>query len=1038
MVTILFADLAGSTDLGDRLDAEALSRLMDRYFEALSSIVVGHGGTVEKYIGDAVMAVFGVPRLHEDDALRAVRAAAEIIDAVGRLNDELPSTFATRLEVRIGLNSGEVVANPASAASQRLVTGDAVNVASRLQDEARSGEIVLSRSTYELVRDRVRVGPAEPISLRGKRQPVVANRLERLLPEVPFVRSTATMIGRQRELQRLMAAFETAVAESRCQLFTVIGAAGVGKSRLAWEFGRRLGGRAVVVRGRCLAYGEGVTYWPVAEIVHDIVGITPSDAHAIAQARLDGFVRHEPHGTELADRLGQVIGLGTGSAPRDELYWSVRRLFEIVARRQPLVIVVDDLHWAEPTLLDLLDYLADSSREAPLLLLSLARPDLLEHRPSWGGGKHNASTLLLEPLDGERGLELLASLAGSELPAEVPARIADAAEGNPLFIEELFRMLVDRGSVRQTGGRWLVGDSMATREIPATIQALLAARLDQLEPAERAVAQSAAIVGRAFSRAAVEELVADVLRSELGPHLQALARKEIVRAEEGAGPSPDRFRFRHDLIRDAAYASLPKSERADLHERHARWLEGVMADRIAEYDAIIANHLDQAYRYRQAIGPLDAHTEDVGRLAGRWLARAGQAANQRGDVVAAARLLSRAMELLDRDDPLWLATLIEYGDAVGAQGDYSRARLLLDDAVEMAARQDPAMARKARLYRLYQQSNLQGDTEELKAEARRLVEDSVGAGDDKLAALSLQALAGTLQNEGDVAEARTLLLKAQSHAERSGERETQIVTLIRLVGLGVRDATPCLEVLKDCRRILDTPGLGLGDRVDNLEHLAVLSAMRGEFDLARRSIAQAASIDRDLGIVLSFGRWVGTGLVESFAGNPLGAEDAFRRAHDRAQEAGHSIAPFIAARLARVLVDLERDEEALVLTEESEASDAGLWTTTLWRGARARIYARRGRSDEAVGLARTMLAEASAGGFEGMPNIFAGALEDAAAVMRDAGLHDEARGLLEDAIRRYEAKGNVASARLTRRQLAALTETPADPGRQKPAAPSHG
>lgn len=450
-----------------------------------------------------------------------------------------------------------------------------------------------------------------------------------------------------------------------------------------------------------------------------------------------------------------------------------------------------------------------------------------------------------------------------------------------------------------------------------------------------------------------------------------------------------------------------------------------MADRIAEYDAIIAHHFEQAYRYRQEIGDLDDHTADLGRTAGQWLARAGQAASQRRDVAAAAALLSRAMELLDREDPLWVTSLIEYGDALGAQGDYSKAGILLDDALDMAVRMDPATARRARLYQLYWRSNVHGVSPALKEDARRLADECIAAGDERLSAESLSFVAGLHQDEGDLRSARLILLEAQGHAASVADPATMSDVLRQLVAVGVRDATNCLEAMDECRRVLDIPGLGLGQRSACLEYLGVLSAMQGDFDGARDSIRRSASVLRDLGIDPDLNRGIPTGLIEQYAGNPLGAEAAYRTAYVAAHRFGDSSQRFLAARLARVLVDLGRDEEALILIEEA-SSDESLWTTTLWRGAQARIDARRGRRDEAIALAATMLAEAREGGFEGMPNIFAGALEDAAAAMRDAGHPDRARLLLEDAIRRYEAKGNVASARLARRQLAEVSATTAE------------
>jgi class 3 adenylate cyclase/tetratricopeptide (TPR) repeat protein len=1025
-VTILFADLEGSTEIGDRLDPEALSALMDRYFDSVSAVVRRHGGTVEKYIGDAVMAVFGVPRLHEDDALRAVRAASEIVQAMRSSNHDSGAQHGTGLAIRVAINTGEVIANPPTEPGQRLVTGDAVNVASRLQAVAHAGDVVLSGATYELVRDRVTVGPVEAIQLRGKHSPIPVYRLEQLIPEVPFVRSTASLVGRDRELGRLQTAFEACVAESRCELFTIIGPAGLGKSRLAWELEQHLGDRAAFVRGRCLSYGQGITYWPVAEIVRSAVGIGSSDSHEAARDRLGAFLAHAPDGQEIARRVAQVIGLEVGTFPREELYWSVRRLLQVRSAEKPLVVVVDDIHWAEPSLLDLLDDLVDRTKDVPLLLLCIARPDLLDHRPGWGGGKRNATNLVLEALANAQANDLLGSLASSTLPPDVVSRISDAAGGNPLFIEEMFRMLVDGGSVRQEDGQWVAGESLADGAIPSTIQALLASRLDQLEPLERVIAQRAAVVGRSFDEPAVAELLPESATAELPRHLRVLVQSDVLRLEDATGPALARYRFRHDLIRDAAYASLPKADRADLHERHARWLELAMADRITEYDAIIGHHFDQAYRYLTELGQAGIHTRAVGHLAGQWLTRAGQAANWRSDAAAAARLLSRAIDLLDRDDPVWVSALMEYGDVLSALGDYSRAGALLKDAVAISTSRDPATARKARLYHLYWRSQTLGLSADTIKEAERLADECVAAGDDWLSAQAVSYLAvNVYQSLGRVADARAMLLEARRHAERSGDRDLIANCVADIVGLGVRDGTPCLEVLDECRNLLGTSGVGLGARATALEYLGVLPAMRAEFDDARVAIREAQRIDEELGALrVARSRGLAAGLIEQLAGNHPGAEAAFRDAYLSASEIGDALALFVAARLARPLHELGRDEEALKLIEENPGEDS-LWTKILQDGVKARILAGRGQTTEAVELADTMLGEAREGGFEALPNIFAGALEDVAAVMRHAGRRTQARELLEDAIRRYEAKGNIAAAGRARKELAEIEATSA-------------
>jgi class 3 adenylate cyclase/tetratricopeptide (TPR) repeat protein len=582
-VTILFCDVVGSTALGERVDPEPLRRLMGSYYDQMRTIVERHGGTVEKFIGDAVMAVFGVPRAHEDDALRAVRASAEMHAAAAPLE----------LGIRIGINTGEVV----TGEGETLVTGDAVNVAARLEQAASPGETLIGSETRGLVRDAVETEETEPLHLKGKAELLQAHRLLVVDPDAPFVarRLDRPMVGRTRELERLLGDFDRSAADRACHMFTLLGAAGVGKSRLVRAFLDTVGDGARVLRGRCLHYGDGITYWPVVEVLLQL--------------------GHDPE---------RVIG---GSPAEAQL--SFRKILEEAAAEQPLIVYFDDLQWAEPTFLDLVEHLADWSRDAPIFLLCAARPDLLDLRLAWGGGKLNAGSLLLESLSEEDSALLVTELLEEiELEAPMRARIVAAAEGNPLFVEEMVAM------VREDG----LGTEII---VPPTIHALLQARLDRLGGDERTVIERGAVEGKIFHRGAVLELAPEQVRAGVGTHLLALVRKELIRPDRTEVPGDDAFRFRHLLIRDAAYESVPKEMRAALHEQFAAWLDSHA--HLIEQDEIAGYHLEQAARYREEIGSPD---EAVAERAARRLAAAGQAALSRSDWNAAGSLFRRAVALL--------------------------------------------------------------------------------------------------------------------------------------------------------------------------------------------------------------------------------------------------------------------------------------------------------------------------------------------------------------------------------------------------------
>ncbi len=635
MVTVLFCDVAGSTALGESVDPEVLRAVMSRYFEEMKAIVERHGGTVEKFIGDAVMAVFGVPQLHEDDALRAVRAAVEMRDALPELG----------VEARIGLNTGEVVVGT----EERLATGDAVNVAARLEQAAAPGEILLGPETARLVRDAVETEPTEPLELKGKSEPLAAQRLLALHEGAPAFarRLDAPLVGRARELRRLQETFAQAVDDRSCQLFTILGVAGVGKSRLTAEFIGSLED-ATVVRGRCLPYGEGITYWPVIEVLRQLPHATDLGLEPAAVAAIE-----------------QLLGEEHAPTSSEEIPWAVRKLLEAAAQSSPVVAVFDDIHWAEPTFHDLLEHVADLSREAPLLLLCLARPELLDRRTGWGGGKLNATTILLEPLSSTETDELLERLLGeAPLAPDLQQRIRDAAEGNPLFVEEMVALVEESGDGEVS--------------VPGTIQALLAARLDQLEPAERGVLERGSVEGRTFHRGAVQALAPEETNVER--RLTGLVRKELVRPDKPQLAGEDAYRFRHLLIRDAAYDALPKATRGELHERFATWVEAHGAE-LVELDEIVGYHLEQAYRYRAELGRAE---ESLGRRAAQRLTAAGRRTLAVGDGTAAAKLLRRATSLAEPSGREGIELLLDLATAHFDAGDLAGAEARREQAVELA------------------------------------------------------------------------------------------------------------------------------------------------------------------------------------------------------------------------------------------------------------------------------------------------------------------------------------------------------------------
>lgn len=602
-MSVLFADIVGSTGLGAEHDPEVVRGVMGRYFARMKEIAEGHGGTVEKFIGDAVMVVFGVPQVHDDDAERAVRAALAMRDAIPALNAEI----ALELGTRISVNTGEAVAG-AGEDSQFLVTGDTVNVAARLQQGADVGEVVVGALTESLTRGAVEYEPHAPISAKGKPEPLEAftavrprSRTPDQMRGLPGMR--AQLVGRDRELRLLLEMFARVSEESRAHLFTIVGSPGVGKSRLVGEALARFAasGDAHVARGRCLPYGAGITYWPFAELVRQDCGVSPGDERDVVLEKIDvrvsGLIANDVDRRAVRSRLAVVLGLELPATALPgiaadrisaELGWGIRRYLEALAKHRPTVIVIDDLQWAEAPLLAVLDDVLERAVDSPLLLVCIARPELLEHA-GWAGGRANATVITLEPLSARDTTMLIARLLDvDDLPAELRERIVARSEGNPLFCEEFVRMLIDEGRIARIGERWQATAAIAEVRVPESVQAVIAARIDRLTPDEKRALQIASVIGERFAEEQLRELSGD----RPAP-LAALRRKGLVREDDDA-TSVERHRFKHLLVRDVAYASLPKAERADLHDRFGRLLLGEVGDRRAEYAQIVAHHAERA------------------------------------------------------------------------------------------------------------------------------------------------------------------------------------------------------------------------------------------------------------------------------------------------------------------------------------------------------------------------------------------------------------------------------------------------------------
>ena len=984
-VTSMFVDLSLSRGDGRAFDPEVLRRSAKRCLAAATDVVDRHGGTVEGFIGGVVVAVFGVPTAHEDDALRALRAAGELREVLGAMNEDVAA--------RVGVNTGEVLVGD-SGAGRPDVSGDAVNVAARLQQAAGPGEVLLGETTRRLVGDAALVESAGAVlDAWGRR--TISWRLVDLVAgaSVRAPHRDTPIVGRTEELGQLRTAFDRTARERRSWLYTVIGEAGIGKSRLALEIADMLAGEARILTGSCPAYGDGITFWPLREIVLQAAGDREWDG-------VVDLLSEEDDGRSIAELIAGAIGLAEESGRAAELFPAIRRLLDTLARRQPLLVILEDVHWAQPMLLDLVEYLAGSTANA-VLFLCLARPDLLERRPTWSRDRDNATLLFLSPLGPDDSGRLVADrLAGRALAPETARRVVEMAQGNPLFVEQMLATLRDE---REPA-------------IPPSLQALLAARLDRLGPAERDLMRCASVAGIEFSSEALAALVPADARPFVATHLQILEDKELVGASRRRFLGKTAFTFRHVLIQLAAYRSMTRQARSGLHERFADWLEDAAGGTSLEYEEIIGYHLEQAHAHRRELGLLDEHTRALALRAGDRLAEAGLRAYARFDMAAAENLLSRAKALLPPGHPRrWMVMrrLAETYPVLArpAEADAAFAELLDDIGSD-----DGRLAQGIRLERLRIRLITGPDPvllDTIRAEAERAMEEFGRSADHVGMSQASYLLAFAHLRSGRMRELQAESRRGLAHADASGDVREEVgarwwVSLALVAG-----ATPVPDCIHACEELARSRGMV---HAGVLSDLGRLKAMVGEFDEARDLVARARQVLVEQMRVRRAQTFVAQRSAEAelLAGDPAAAERELRPALELANEMGErDQISQIAAVLSRILsIGGEFEEAAALASLSTESSPAESVTSqALWRAATALVLVNREQHREAEQLLREAVRMVPSD----MLNLRAGLHVDLADILLTAARPKSAIPVIKKAASLYERKGNVVGARHARR-----------------------
>jgi len=994
-VTIVFTDVTGFTALTERLDPERLRRVMTRYFDEMRTVVERHGGMVEKFIGDAIMAVFGLPRSHEDDALRAVRAALEMREALVRLNDDLERERGVTIRVRTGIDTGEVAVGAAEV-DGTLILGDAVNVAARLQQAAAPQEILLGETTNRLVAASIDAERLDALSLKGKGEPVPTFRLIGLRPEtsVGLRRLDTPMVGRREEHIELLSLLGVVRAERACHTVVIVGSAGVGKTRLVAEFVHSVEGDAEVVQGHCPSYGEGITFWPVTEVVKELAGIEGDHSLEEAQARLESLLHDDDDCDAIVEHVGQLLGLQQPTVASEQIFWAARKLLEKAAAHKPLVVVFEDAHWAEPTFLDFVEY--------------------VERHPGWGGGRSHVSRMPVEPLTPDESVNLIENLLhGETFERPGQARIVEATQGNPLYLEEMVSMFIDEGLIRCEDGHWVEAADVQDIPLPLTLQSLLVSRLDRLDRGEREVIEVGAVMGAIFSRRALLELVVDQSEAETHENLQRLMSRELLSAD-ASGAWEDAIGFHHALIREAAYTCMSKEIRAEVHERFADWLARTQAQgRVGGYEEVSGYHLEHAYLLRQELRPLDDHGRALAARGGEQLSSAGRKALSRGDVVAAGNLLRRAAGLLPDDSSLRLSILPALSECLMMTGQVQQACDTLDEAWRVAENQgDRAVEAYVLLVRTTQRLFTQptGWADAARAEVHRVIPVFEGLSDNDGLARSWRLLGLIEFVRGQCASAGEAVDRAGTYAHRAGNRREELESLAWLPLALFSGPLPAPDGMARCQQIIERAD---GDRkVEASARLVrgTLEAMSGDLGTARRSISTARQTFEDLGLRFWIAGAVAylAGWVELLAGDAVAAERELRCGYEALRQMGDRswLSSTVVGILAHSLYAQGRYPEAedLVGSRDKTAGSDDVFSEVVGRGALAKVLCARGHAAraESVGLEALRLAAGT-----DCTQLHGESLMDLAEVYRCSGREADAVPLVTDALGLYTRKGNV-------------------------------
>ena len=1017
----MFADVVGSTAIAERLDPETFRELMLSFLERMAGVVEGHGGVVEHLAGDGVMGVFGTEVAHGDDAVRAVRAGSAMLDELEGLNEGVEPRLGIRLEMRVGVNTGTVVVGR-RVAGRAVSLGDTMNVAARLQSWASPGAIVIGEETYRLVSREINAEPAGELDLRGRREPIPAYRVVGTgVTEAPVSLSDRPLVGREREFSLLTVAFERCAARAAPEFITLLGEAGSGKTRLLAELIERYRGRADVVTGRCLSYGEGITYWAIGEIVRQVAGVEEGDDSHVARAKIDAALRDSRDGEAAAAQLAVVIGVEepSGAGAGEHVLWALRLLLRARVSRRPLVVVLEDLHWAEPPLLDLVERLT-AALEAPVLVACTARFDLLSHRPDWP--ESCPTTINLDPLpDGDIDA-LVEGLVARALPDPTRKRLVELAAGNPLFVEQVVHMLVDDGRLRPTDVGWVAADGLDQLEVPRSIEATLAARVDHLSAVERACAELAAVIGMEFWASAIQQISG----SDLAEAFSGLARKRVTEPVRRRGAAGDMLRFRHLLLRDAVYEAIPKARRALLHEQVGDWILDWAEDRRGEAEEIVGYHFEAAAGYHAELLEGTGEAERVAARAAEHLMEAGRRAGARQDDATAASFFARAVGLADNDDVTRLEPLLSLGTALVREGETTRAAEALDELRRRAAggadRRTDAEVRALELS-LRRLTDPAWWAENGRSGAAGLTHVFQELGDDLGAAKAWHLLGKAHSDRGEQAAAQEAFEHALEFARAAGDEGVEAWIRYWLLQVGVFGPAPCERVVARAREDLDW-ARARGNRSlegSTLARMGEMLARSGQPDEAAPAFARAREIFDELGQPSHVAYLaISTAAVEPLSSDPSAAEVELRPALEYFESIGAKhIAATVAPMLASALVAAGRHDEALELTARARdiAAPDDLDAQVRWRLARAEALIASGGLAEAERLAREAIAEAEPSDTR---LLLADALATLAAVMRAARSPGEASGPARRAIELYEAKGDVVSAGRQRAALRAV------------------